>query len=267
MARYDTHWKSTGKKRRETRVRWGKLLIGPGVVVAIALFGWALLRSPLFDVEEIEVRTSGRVDKQAVIDAAEATPTGFFRRMATRANLLGWPGSLSPDAVRLVPGAKSIAVDRGFFTGALILTVEEREPAGVWCFEASGSPSCQWFDESGVVYGRAYVSQGSLVAVVHDHGQEQAGEGRRVLPQGSLEHFLAIFQVIKSRGISPKEVVIGAADKEEVTMTTYNGPRLLFTLRAAPDQVAPVLDDFLKKGALSSVQYIDFRSPKRAFYE
>lgn len=267
MARYDTHWQSKVRKKRAAQVRWGKLLFGPAVLLGITLAAWAILLSPLFDVEQLEVAGASHVEESAVIDAAQASETGYFRRMITRANLLGWPGQLHREAVALVPGAKEIHVSRGFFTGTLTLTVLEREPAGVWCFEATGTPVCQWFDDQGVVYGRAYVSQGSLVTVVHDRSQEKAGEGRRVLPPSELQNFLAIMSVLKPRGVSPREIVISEAGKQEVAMDTYNGPRLLFTLRTTPDQVPPVLDDFIKKGTFSGLRYIDFRSAKRAFYE
>lgn len=267
MASYDTHWQSRGRKKRAVRIRWGKLLVVPGTLLVLTLLAWVVLRSPLLDVEEVKVAGAAHVEESAVIDAAQSAPNSLFRRMVTRDNLLGWPGELPPESVALVPGAKAIEVRRGFFSGNVTLTVVEREPAGVWCFEATGTPVCQWFDEEGVVYGRAYVSQGSLVAVVHDRSQERAGEGRRVLPGNELQNFLAIVSVLKSRAISPKEVVIASASRQEVEMTTYQGPRLLFTLRAPPDQVPPVLDDFMKKGTLGSLRYIDFRSPKRAFYE
>lgn len=267
MASYDTHWQSRGRKKRAAQVRWGKLLLLPGIILGLTLLTWALVRSPLLDVEEVAVAGAAHVEESAVIEAAQAVPSGFIRRMITRANLLGWPGTLPENAVSLVPGAKEIGVSRGFFTGTLTLTVIERDPAGVWCFEATGTPVCQWFDDEGVVYGRAYVSQGSLVTVVHDRSQEKAGEGRRVLPSDELRNFLAIMSVLKPRGVSAREIVIAEAGKQEVTMDTYNGPRLLFTLRATPDQVPAVLDDFLKKGTLGSLNYIDFRSPKRAFYE
>jgi hypothetical protein len=126
---------------------------------------------------------------------------------------------------------------------------------------------CEWFDDEGVVYGRAFLSQGSLIPVVHDRSQEKAGEGRRVLPKDQLDAFLTITQIMRTRSISPKEMEVTAGTKQELTVVTYNGPKLLFTLRTMPDQVATVLDDFIKRGNINSLQYIDFRSPKRAFYQ
>lgn len=267
MARYDTQWQHRSKKSHEARVRWMRLLVTPGVLLVAILVAWVVVKSPLLKVRAIEVVGASRVDKAQVIDAARAAESSFTERMLTRANLLGWPSSLPPAAVSLVPGARTVSVSRGFFSGTVILTITERDPVGVWCFEASGTPVCQWFDEGGVVYGRAYISEGSLVPVVHDLSQERAGEGRRVLSGEQLNNFLAIVSVLKTRGISPKVVQIANGNKQEVTMSTYNGPRLLFTLRAPPDQAPPVLDDFIKKGTLNGLSYIDFRSTKRAFYQ
>lgn len=267
MARYDTHWQSRVRKKRAARVRWGKLLIGPAIFLGILLVAWGVIGSPLFRVKAVNVAGAAHLDREAVLDAADAAPRGFFRRMVTSDNLLGWPSALPEETVALVPGAKSIDVDRGFFAGTVTLRVVERDPVGVWCFEAAGTPVCEWFDEEGVVYGRAFISSGSLLPVVHDRSQERAGSGRTVLPADQLRNFLAIYALLRSRGISPQEVVVAEAGKQEVAIATYGGPRLLFTLRNPPDQAAPVLDDFIKKGSLSSLQYVDFRVPRRAFYE
>ncbi len=267
MARYDTHWQHRSKKAQAARVRWLRLLIAPGIVLGVTFFAWIVLRSPLTNVKAVEVAGTAHVDKQMVLDAARSAPASFFERMMSRASLLGWPSELPAEALALVPGARSVTIDRRFFSGTVMLTVTERDPVGVWCFEASGSPVCQWFDEDGVVYDRAYVSQGSLVPVVHDKSQERAGEGRRVLGGEELTNFLAIASILKMRGVSPREVEIANALKHEVIMSTYNGPRLFFTLREPPEQVAAVLDDFIKKGQLNGLSYIDFRSSKRAFYQ
>ncbi len=267
MARYDTHWQSRVRKKREARVRWGKLLVGPGAFLALLLVAWAVIDSPLLRVKAVNVAGAPHMDNEAIVDAARGAQRSFFARMVTAHNLLGWPDELPSETVALLPGAKTVEIDRSYFAGTVTLTVDERKPVGVWCFEATGTPVCQWFDEEGVVYGRAFLSRGSLLPVVHDRSQERASEGRRVLPPDQLENFLAIHGVLKSRSVSPKEVVIAEAGKQEVSMETYNGPRLLFTLRRAPDQVAPVLDDFIKKGTLSGTRYIDFRVQKRAFYE
>lgn len=267
MPRYDTHWKSRSRKKRDLTVRWGKILVVPAVIAGCCVIAWVLFRSSLFGVERVEVSGAGHVDEAAVLDAANASRQGFWKRAVSRANLFGWPGELTPEAVSLVPGVKQVSVDRRFLTGSVILSVTERDPAGVWCFEATGTPVCQWFDDEGVVYGRAYVTEGSLLAVVHDRSQEKAGEGRRVLPPEQLRNFLAIHALLKSHGVSPKVISIAAAGKQELAIDTYNGPRMYFTLRVPPDQVAPVLDDFAKKGTLGTLQYLDFRSPKRAFYQ
>lgn len=268
MARYDTSWQNSAKKKRVARVRWARVLAAPAAALGLLLVGWALIHSPLLRVREVVVANAARVEKEAVSDAAKAARTGFIRRAISPANLLGWPGALPPEAVALVPGAEAIEVDRSFFTGTVTLVVREREPVGIWCFEGDPSaPVCQWFDERGVVYSRTTPGEGSLIAVAHDLDQARAGSGRRVLQDEQLAHFLAILAILRERGISPRVMEVRSGSRAELSMTTYNGPRLIFTLRTPPDQVEPVLDDFIKRGALGGLTYIDFRSAKRAFYQ
>jgi len=268
MARYDTSWQHRSKRKRAARVRWARYLAPPALFLALVGIAWVTVRSPLLAVKRVEVTNASRVDPAQVLDAARSTRTGFFRRMLTPAHLLGWPGQLPPEAVALVPGAASISVERGFLSGVVTLRVIERDPEGVWCFEGvPEEPVCQWFDESGVVYSRTIPGEGSLVAVVHDRDQARAGEGRRVLPPEHLENFLAILSILRERGISPRIMEVRSLELAEVSMTTYDGPRLTFSLRLPPDHVPPVLDDFIKQGTFGSLSYIDFRAVKRAFYQ
>lgn len=268
MKSYDTTWQGGSRKRRTQRVRWARLLAAPVAALVLLLLAWAVLLSPLLSVRAVTVTGAAHVDPSSVMDAARAAEAGFLRRTLTTGHLLGWPAELPPEAVALVPGAEAIAVKRGLLSRTVTLAVTERAPLGVWCFEGDpASQVCQWFDETGVAFSRAFVSQGSLVPVVHDKGQTKAGEGRRVLPAEELARFLAILGILKERAISPREVTLSSLSRAEVTMTTYNGPRLIFSLRAPPDHVPPVLDDFIKQGTLDSLGSIDFRSPKRAFYQ
>lgn len=268
MARYDTSWQDRAKKRRGTRVKWAKVLAFPlAFFVAVGL-AWVVVRSPLLKVREVIVADVSRVEASAVTDAARSMKTNFVRRALSPAHLLGWPGELPAETVALVPGAESISVDRSFFTGSVTLLVKEREPVGIWCFEGNpAEPVCQWFDDEGVVYSRTTPGEGSLIPVAHDLDQSRAGEGRRVLPAEQLQNFLSILSILKVRNVSPREMQVHSGTRAELSMSTYNGPRLIFTLRATPDQVEPVLDDFIKRGELGALSYIDFRSAKRAFYQ
>ena len=79
--------------------------------------------------------------------------------------------------------------------------------------------------------------------------------------------FLGLMRLLKSRAVSPREMRITRSATHELVMTTYNGPELRFTLRIPPDHVAPVLDDLMRRGVFAGLQYVDFRSPKRAFFQ
>lgn len=268
MARYDTTWQHRSKRKRAAQVKWMRVLAAPVAAVVAIFVAWVIVRSPLLKVRHVEVANASRVEPAAVMDAAKSMRTGFMRRMFTTAHLLGWPAHMPPEAVALVPGAKSIAIDRGFFSGRVTLEVTERDPVGIWCFEGDPvAPVCQWFDEFGVVYSRTMPGEGSLISVVRDRDQARAGEGRRVLPAERLENFLAILAILRERNISPRDMEVFSGDRAEVTMTTYNGPRMMFSLRDVPEHVSPVLDDFIKQGTLASQQYVDFRAGKRVFYQ
>lgn len=64
-----------------------------------------------------------------------------------------------------------------------------------------------------------------------------------------------------------REIRLTDIGKEEVEIPTYSGPGFYFSLRFAPTNVPLVLADLREKGSFETLQYIDFRSENRAFYQ
>src|SRR5262249_37160838 len=151
---------------------------------------------------------------------------------------------LSSDELKLVPTLAGVTVTKDYFSNTLTANVIQRVPMGIWCFSSSAAVSarnCYWFDNDGVMFGRAGESEGGLFLTVQDHSGRFGGLNLRVLPDRFLGNFISIVNVLRTSGFPVNAIVLNDLSLEQVTASALKGPSIYFSLRFPADNYLPVI--------------------------
>jgi len=273
------------KKRRRRRFYFVLIFVLVVVYAVFLLTSWTILKSPFFHIEKITVSGNETVSNDEIFSLLwsrifeGAKPIkallGFY-------NILIWPKNLSRNDLVFLPTIKNLEIEKNYKDRSLIVKITERKQRGIWCFEAQNyaehietsaedspreSASCWWFDDEGVIFKRSLVAEGSLIMAVKDYSQKGKGLNSLVLPQEFMSNLLSIFKVLKASDLSIKEIKLNDIALQEVEVETYDGPKLLFSLRFSASNALPVIQDFYAKAGFRKLQYLDFRVENRAYYK
>lgn len=278
-------------KRRSRRRKL--LLLSMTTVSALVLMGtgvvYALLHAPILRVGALTVEGVSAVKPEVIENMVRAKYGGdsLWRKMLGPSNILAWQTGELPYLAASFPMIASASLERKGKN--LIVKIEEREPAGVWCpsesassaqtndqplvevASTSASPSvsggCFWFDSNGNAYKNALRPSGGLVLVVDGYPGQKEGKQRNVLDEKQMATVEAIWKVLKAVSIRPQSIRLGTPDLQEITVSLQSGPSLLFSSRYNPSYALPVIKQLQQEGLFASLQYIDFRVQNRAYYK
>ena len=249
------------------------------VVFLILIFlVWFFWESPLARIDRILVTGNHTVPTDNIVSLITGSATRhrtFLETFLGTQNMFAWPRALSTSDVELIPQLASVLFAKSYTGHTLTATVVEREPLAIWCLmpatDAAGDPSgdenCFWFDKDGVMFEKAFDTEGSELYAVHDYSQSNLGLGDNILPDLFLGNMLSILQVVKESGLTVKEIALQDVHLEEIDVSTYNGPSLYFSLRFPADEDLGVLANLMAKSNFSSLQYVDLRTENRAYYK
>lgn len=257
----------SSKRRRWRRtLLWGGVLLGLSLLIAGSL--WAVYRSSLFKIRDVKIIGATYVSQDDIRNFLELhVAQGRVARLLGPQNILTWPDSFSANDLKDLPALSSMQIEKHRFGRSVSVTVTERKRAGIWCFERSDPQRCFWFDAGGILFLPAYSAEGNLIPVLHDYSREPLALGESALQAKFLPNMLSIFSALKSIHLSVREVRLNDLGREEIEVQTYNGPRLLFSLRfpaaGVPDAIAAV-ERVVK---LADLQYIDFRVENKVYYK
>jgi hypothetical protein len=260
---------SLGEKRRRRRAWLGWGSFGLGVYCLCLLIILFVLKTPFFEVKAIEVKGAEGIPEENVLSLlkSEAIKNSWPNRFLGAGNLLTWPASFNSKELALLPSIKSVQVEKDYSLKKVTVEVVKREPYGIWCLMKKNPPSCLWFDEGGVMFKQAFASEGNLIRVVKDYSQENVGMNDAVLPQEFMPNLFPILDVLQGSGLSVKEVGLYHLDLEEMEVTTWNGPKILFSLRFPPQGALEVINSLKTRAGFKKLTYIDFRVENRAYYK
>lgn len=257
----------SSKRRRARRgLFWGAILLALGLIVVGAL--WVVVRSNLFKVQEVEIVGATYVSPDAVRDFLDTNVAlGQVARFLGSENLLAWPDRFEEGDLADLPALSSLRVEKNYFKRSVTVEVEERERVGIWCFARAEPKNCFWFDRGGILFMPGYFAEGSLIPLLDDHSREPLALGGTALPARSMPNLISIFSALDSIDLSIREIRLDDLGKEEVEARTYDGLRLLFSLRFPAIGVADAIVAVRKITPLSELQYIDFRVENKVYYK
>ena len=182
-------------------------------------------------------------------------------------NVFAWPEEFSKEDLADLPAISSIEIERRIFDRKISVAVEERERVGIWCFSEVEPKRCFWFDPNGILFMEGYFAEGNLIPLLEDHSREPLALGDRALEARFLPNLVSIFSALDSIRLSIREVRLSDLGREEVEAYTYEGPKLLFSLRFPAAGVPDAIRAVEKITALSKLQYIDFRVENKVYYK
>jgi hypothetical protein len=251
------------------------------VLLAIGL-AWLITRAPFTHIETIALERSAtapslsgltmhRLGEEEVREflTAAVLSQGAFARFLGLASFFSWPEAISPSGPLSPPALRELHLAKEYGERRITVAYEERQPVGAWCFRKVDPARCYWFDEEGVLFRDAYLAEGNLFFTVSDYSQETMKLGSRVLPERLLANFLGVLLVLERSELGVREIRLKDIRLEELEVSTFDGPKLYFSVRHSSAEALPVLQSFLKAtGTLgfAAVDYLDFRVEGRAYY-
>ncbi len=272
---------SESRKKRQKRKRM--FVMGAAIAVAVLFvlgIVWLFLWSPLTRVDRIVAKGNVEVSDAEIVDLAHAAfvdgHRGFLNFPGDK-NILMWPSVIAPNVLASQPQIAHATLTKDYGAHAIVITVAERQPFAIWCLMPPGAAtdamagwgneSCYWFDRTGTLFAPTFDTEGDLLLAVHDYSENDPKLGDQILPDRFLQNFLGILDVLRPSGLRIKEVRLNDLGLEEIQVTTYNGPSIYFSLRFPPTGTLAGLQDAMGKPGFDKLQYVDFRTQGRMYYQ
>ena len=171
-------------------------------------------------------------------------------------------------------------------TRSVVINVTQRKPFAVWCFMSRGSnatmgdsditmtyaieetgESCSWFSDDGIMFEKGFDAEGGVLMAIHDYSQNALPLDSPILPDRFISNLVSIVNVLRGSGLNIKEIMLNDISLEEIRVTTYDGPTILFSLRFPADADLLVIKNIMTKPGFQKIQYLDLRTEARAYYK
>lgn len=256
------------ENRKKQRRLWFWGSVFGGIILILLIIVVFLLRAPIFKVEAVEISGNNQVPRDSIkaMLYSQVGSGSMFERMLGPSNMLSWD-SFSEEGLKYLPVLKNVSIEKNYSKKSISVYVVERSAVGIWCIEKSEPASCYWFDDEGVLFKPAFSSEGNLIRVVRDYAHTSLGIGHRVLSKNLLPNLFSTLEILEESDLSIKEVGLYDLSLEELEVATFNGPRVLFSLRFPPKGAAEVIESLRTKKNFTALNYIDFRVENRAYYK
>jgi hypothetical protein len=257
---------SSRRRRVRRALFWGGIVIAIALLIAGVL--WLVARSNFLKIREVEISGATYIPEEQIREFFNLhVAQGRIGKFLGPDNVFAWPEEFSKEDLVDLPAASSIEIERRIFDRKISVTVEERERVGIWCFSEAEPKRCFWFDPNGILFMPGYFAEGNLIPLLEDHSREPLALGERALEARFLPNLVSIFSALDSIHLSISEVRLSDLGREEVEARTYEGPRLLFSLRFPSAGVPDAIKAVEKITALSKLQYVDFRVENKVYYK
>jgi len=166
------------------------------------------------------------------------------------------------------PLIKSVSVRRDFFTRTILIKIEERIRAGIWCYAAVAATdpaACYWHDAAGIILGPAPETAGALLTQINDDRSARPAIGATVIEP---RYFAILSHILAELGKNSLHFNSFRLDQahQELSAITETGTRIVFSLRFKP---TPPVFEFLKKlideKQLAKLNYVDLTVENRIY--
>jgi len=261
----------SGSDKRRRKRKFLKLIIvfGASGIVVIGII-WLVIKSPIFEIKNENIEAGQGISRERVIDLIKGKllAKSFLGRVVGSESLLSWPtGIFKEDLIPSFSDVLSLEISKSYRDQSVLIKAFARQPIGVWCFKLDSPTRCFWFDNTGVMFGRAPSTSGNLIKVLFDYSQKGKGVGDKILPDRLVDNMTSIFQTIYSSGLSTGEIILQDIESEEAEVEVVSGPKIYFSLRYPADGYSETIDFFRSKPEFRNLDYLDFRVENRVYYK
>ena len=117
-----------------------------------------------------------------------------------------------------------------------------------------------------MLFEQALNAEGALVRTVRDYSRSPISLGQRVLPANFFVNLRSVFDALDLGGIHAREVALSDIELQEVEVRTFEGPRILFSIRFPAENTLSVIKSLKEKVNFAALENLDFRVENRAYY-
>ena len=160
------------------------------------------------------------------------------------------------------PVIKDIKISKDF-PHSVSIDITERTAIGTWCF----NEECMYFDEEGVLWGKALKSSGTLLLIVDDL-RLVSEDSRNKIDNDLLEKILKTVETVKALELKVRRIEITQDSIGDFKIYTMQGYYLTFNTESDIDYQINILRIFLDdKPNDFRPEYIDLRVEGRIYYK
>lgn len=238
--------------------------------LTLAALVWLVINLPLLKFKTISSNASETHIGEKLVEVVK----DYVRKNSLAVNILGpdhffiWPKSLTGKEIGF-PELEKIDIQKNYFSRALLISILEKDTAGIWCLrkesEPSFAPKCWLFDHSGKIFKASLSTSGNLIKVVDDYSQENLTLDSKILPDPMAENMVSILDMLSESSLSPQKVEIKDLELQEVEVSTFDGPKIYFSLRRKADAYLGVLNSLAKEPNFANLTYVDLRVESRVY--
>ncbi|MDD5547444.1 MAG: hypothetical protein PHN74_00885 [Candidatus Pacebacteria bacterium] len=226
----------------------------------LAIIGlvYLLVYSPIFQIKNFKITGNERTPNELVITILKSfSLSNKLNSVLSDNNIIVWPSGEIKINQTIISRA---IISKNWFSRTISIKVEERQKFAIWCLSGG---DCYWIDKEGVVFDKAPLTEGGLILAVQDLKNNSITLGEKALEERFINNLLAALKNSQSLGFSINGFEY---DKElqEIKMTTYGGPYILFSVRFDPSSNINALIKLLKESQKNS-KYFDLRIENKIF--
>lgn len=236
---------------------------------------WSLIymsQEERFLIKETVISGVDVVDRDEMKSLTEGLLEGFYFWFVPRSNLAVFPrAEIKSTLLENFKRLKNVKLETSENT--LIVSIEERIPAALYCPEALrnlGASSCYFIDKEALIFAKAPAFSGDSFFI---YGTETTIDDPIGKVVASVEEFSALsvfFKNLEYLEIRAKALEIG---DESYTLLTDENARLMWKKEYGLEKIYENLDAFLseetiraEKNFLERVEYLDLRVEDKVFY-
>jgi len=257
------------RQRRSQRQKRKFYFFGSlAATIVIAVF-YFIFFSGIFTIRGIDVVGADVISVRDVQAVAAEFLSGKAFFVFPHENILLFSSSAAAERVREVfPRAANVSVEKNIWRRKAVVTIEERNPAGVACVK--GSDQCVYFDASGVVFATApIIASASLLRI------EESALDMAQFPQEKYAAELVQFIMTAKKQMQEKAhaTIVSFAfinGYGDIEARTQEGFTIFLNTAQGAEEQAQIIKNIIAaeiKDQMPLLEYIDLRVENRAYYK
>lgn len=245
------------RQKRRFRI---KLYAYSAIIILIIIFIFYLIAySPIFRIREFKIAGNRQISEDEIMKILESSA------LTNKTYLLLGPKNLLPWNKKAIDfpktSLKKVFIERDWFKQILNITVEERERLAIWC---GNNNQCYWVDGSGLLFGEAPETEGSLLLTVY--ADKPLIEGTEISEERFVKNAVTVLRNIPLFNLPVKKIIFDSR-LQELQVETYSGPNLFFSIRFNPELNISSFQKLEEKTNIHNLKYIDLRVENRLYYK